>query len=137
MIPTGGITWRTAAVYCNWLHNGKGTNREAFLSGAYDVSTFGYIGEGGGFTDQLTRSEGATYWIPSLDEWMKAAHWDPDRNGENQPGWWMYGSASETPFIYAPPPSLGATAPPMRSGMTSRTPGSTHLLYRSARTTPS
>jgi hypothetical protein len=103
MIPTGGVDWRTSAIYCNWLHNNKASNREAFLSGAYDVSTFGYDSSGQLFTDQLTRSPGARYFIPSLDEWMKAAHFDPNRNGSGQGGWWLYSNSSDQPFAYGPP----------------------------------
>jgi formylglycine-generating enzyme required for sulfatase activity len=105
MIPTGGISWRTAAIYCNWLHNGMGTNREAFLSGAYNVSTFGAGPTGGGFTDQITRSPGARYWIPSIDEWMKAAHYDPNRpNADGTTGgWWLFSNSSDSPVPYGPP----------------------------------
>jgi formylglycine-generating enzyme required for sulfatase activity len=107
MIPTGGISWRTAAIYCNWLHNNKSTDRGAFLSGAYDASTFAYSGSF--FTDQLTRSPGARYWIPSLDEWMKAAHYDPAKSNPDGTtgGWWMFSNSSNTQFIFAPPPSMG------------------------------
>ena len=38
--PVGNISWRMAAIYCNWLCNGKSLDRSAFLNGAYDVSTF-------------------------------------------------------------------------------------------------
>lgn len=86
MLPTGNITWRTAAIYCNWLCNGKALNREAFLSGAYDVSTFG--SNGNIFTDQLARTPGAAYFLPTWDERLKATHFDPNRFGEDQPGWW-------------------------------------------------
>jgi formylglycine-generating enzyme required for sulfatase activity len=105
MLPVGGVDWRTSAIYANWLHNDKATNREAFLSGAYEVSTFGYVGSGSGFTDQLTRSPGARYWIPSLDEWMKAAHYDPNKpNADGSVGgWWMYANGSDTRFVYGPP----------------------------------
>ena len=103
-IPVGGITWRTAAIFANWLHNGKATNREAFLSGAYDVSTFGVGPNGVGFTDQLTRSPGARYWIPSLDEWMKAAHYDPNKPNADGTigGWWQYSTSSDSPILYGP-----------------------------------
>jgi formylglycine-generating enzyme required for sulfatase activity len=107
MIPTGGVDWRTSAIFCNWLHNGKGTSRESFLSGAYDVSTFGYFMGGSTFTDQIIRSPGARYYIPSLDEWMKAAHWSPDRNGSGQGGWYLYSNSSDDPYTYAPPPGMG------------------------------
>jgi len=103
MRGVGGLDWRTSAIYCNWLHNGKGLDRAAFMDGAYDVSTFGYSGGGSLFSDQLTRSPGARYWVPSLDEWMKAAFYDPDRNGDGQGGWWTYSNGSDQPFVYGPP----------------------------------
>ena len=59
MLPTGNISWRMAAMYCNWLHNDKGTAQEAFLNGAYDVSTFGYVGNI--FTDQAAHHPDARY----------------------------------------------------------------------------
>ncbi len=103
MIPTGDISWRMAAIYCNWLHNGKATNREAFLSGAYDVSTFGY--QGTVFTDQLTHNPDARYWVPTWDEWLKAAHYDPAKpNGDGSlGGWWVYPHMSDTAPVYGPP----------------------------------
>ncbi len=102
MIPAGGITWRSAAVYCNWLHNGKSFERSAFLNGAYDISTFD---DGPTYTDQVTRSPGAQYWIPSLDEWMKAAHWDPVKANADGAvgGWWFYSNRSDTAPVYGPP----------------------------------
>lgn len=105
MFPVGGVDWRTCAIYCNWLHNGKSSDRSAFLTGAYDVSTFGYLNGGSLFTDQLTRSPGARYWIPSLDEWMKAVHWDPNKSNDDGStgGYWLYGNGSDTPFVYGPP----------------------------------
>lgn len=103
MIPTGDISWRMAAIYCNWLHNGKATNREAFLNGAYDVSTFGY--QGTVFTDQLTHNADARYWIPTWDEWLKAAHYDPTKqNGDGSlGGWWLYPHRSDVAPVYGPP----------------------------------
>jgi formylglycine-generating enzyme required for sulfatase activity len=99
----GDISWRAAAMYCNWLHNDQSTSRSAFLNGAYDVSTFGGIGTTNIFSDQLTRSEGARFWIPSLGEWMKAAYYDPNRNGPGQDGWWRYQYCTDTPLLYGSP----------------------------------
>ena len=109
MIPVGNISWRMAAMLCNWYHNGKATNREAFLSGAYDVSTFGAVpGFPGIFSDQFARSPGARYFIPSWDEWLKAAHYDPNKlNGDgSRGGWWLYSTTSDTAPISNPPGSL-------------------------------
>ncbi len=114
MRPTGDISWRMAAIYCNWLHNGKATNREAFLSGAYDVSTFGWMGPLGDiFTDQFTHSPGARYYIPTWDEWLKAAHYDPNKaNGDGSlGGWWRYSNGSDTPYVYGPPGVLVGGVP--------------------------
>lgn len=105
MIPTGDITWRTAAILCNWLQNDKRTDRAAFMSGAYDVSTFGYTAGTNQFTDQQAHSPGARYWIPTWDEWLKAAHYDPNKlNGDGtRGGWWQYSNGSDTPYVYGPP----------------------------------
>ncbi len=110
MRPVGNISWRMAAMYCNWLHNDKATNREAFLSGAYDVSTFGPNGMGG-FADQPTRSPGARYFIPSRDEWIKAAHYDPHRYGENQGGYWEFSNSTDE-WIPGGPPGVNVNIGP-------------------------
>ena len=84
--------------YCNWLHNDKALTADAFESGAYDASTFGED-NAGNLTDQMTRSEGAQFWIPSLDEWIKGGYWDPNRYGEDEGGYWLYPNASDEPSI--------------------------------------
>ncbi|MCC6320963.1 MAG: SUMF1/EgtB/PvdO family nonheme iron enzyme [Phycisphaerales bacterium] len=103
MLPVGNISWRMAAMYCNWLHNGKQTNRGAFLDGAYDVSTFTYTGTV--FNDQQTHHPNARYWIPTWDEWLKSAHYDPDKSNPDgsSGGWWLYPNRSDTPLVYGPP----------------------------------
>lgn len=107
MLPVGNISWRMAAIYCNWLTNGKSLQRGAFLTGAYEVSTFGYAGIS--FTDQRVRSPGATYFLPTVDEWIKAAHYDPNKLGDGQGGWWLYPNRADVPLIPGLPPSQGGT----------------------------
>ncbi|MBS0188655.1 MAG: SUMF1/EgtB/PvdO family nonheme iron enzyme [Planctomycetes bacterium] len=92
LIPTARnlpaeVGWRYAAMYCNWLTNDRRTDKAAFETGAYDISTFGKVG--GVYTDQVTHSASAKFWIPSLDEWIKAAYWDPNRIGQGQGGYWL------------------------------------------------
>ncbi|MGD9690304.1 MAG: SUMF1/EgtB/PvdO family nonheme iron enzyme [Phycisphaerales bacterium] len=108
MRPVGNISWRMAAMYCNWLHNDKSSDRAAFLNGAYDVITFSYIGNI--FQDQLTHHSGARYWIPTWDEWIKAAHYDPNRHGEGQGGYWAYSTTSDDQPIFGPPGAFGGLA---------------------------
>jgi len=60
------------------------------------------------YADQITRSPGARYWIPSLSEQLMAMHWDPNRNGPGQGGWWQYTLPQETSPVYGPPGTPGA-----------------------------
>ncbi len=107
-MPVYGITWREAAMYVNWLHNDKAPTIEAAMSGAYDVSTFGED-ENGFITDQLTRSAGARFFIPTYDEQMKAFYYDPDKGGQG-PGWWQFPNSSDEPPIPGLPEEGGTTS---------------------------
>jgi formylglycine-generating enzyme required for sulfatase activity len=108
MLPVEGIPWNDAARFCNWLHNGKSSDLSSLETGAYDASIF---------TTPLTqlppalrtRSPGAQFWIPSLDEWIKAAHYDPHRYGPGQEGWWLNKNMSDLPGIPGPP-GVGQTS---------------------------
>lgn len=103
----GEMTWHNAARYCNWLHNGKINEAWAFESGAYDASTFVQTGNGTWLT-QETRSPGAKYWIPSLNEWTKGMYYDPHKYGPDQPGYWLYPVSSDAPPIPGAPGTPGA-----------------------------
>lgn len=96
------MEWRVAARYANWLHNGKVNQAWAFEAGAYDTSTFGENPDGT-ITDQREHSPGARFWIPSLDEWTKAMHWDPDHDGPGEGGYWLYPTGSDAPPITGVP----------------------------------
>ncbi len=104
-IPVGGVNWRAAAIYCNWLHNDMALSPAAFTSGSYDVSTFGYVGNQ--FTDQRNRSPGARFFLPTWNEWAKAAHWDPNRFGDGQGGYWNAPNGTDLRPIAGLPPSMG------------------------------
>ncbi|MFO0834278.1 MAG: SUMF1/EgtB/PvdO family nonheme iron enzyme [Phycisphaerales bacterium] len=92
--PVTGVTWRESAQFCNWLTNNKQKSLDAIASGAYDTSTFGW-NQDVGFTDQSAHSPGAKFWIPTLDEWLKAVHYDPAKNN-GKGGWWRYPNTSDT-----------------------------------------
>jgi hypothetical protein len=100
----GNISWRTAAIYCNWLHNNQSTSRSAFMNGAYDVSTFGYaVDPISGLqdvpTDNFTHNAGARFFLPTWDQWLKAVHYDANRFGPGLGGWWDQPNASNTALI--------------------------------------
>ena len=103
------------ARYCNWLHNDKALTADAFESGAYDTSTFG-VDDDGDLTDQLTRSAGARYWIPSWDEWLKGGYWDPNKNGEGDGGYWLFPNGSDLPSVAGEETNRGPGEPPTDVG---------------------
>lgn len=101
-VPVIGISWRDAALFCNWLNNGKPHEWSAIQNGAYDASTF-TDNPDGTFNDQPAHNPAAQFWISTLDEWLKAAHYDPNRYGPGLGGWWTYVNRSETPPVPGPP----------------------------------
>lgn len=100
-----GISWRNAARYCNWLHNNKEPTVAAITTGAYDTTTFG--GTLGNFTDASGHLPGAKFWIPTVDEWLKAVHYDPSKYDQNQGGWWTYPNGTDAPPAPGPSPFMG------------------------------
>ncbi len=108
MRPVIGLNWRAGAYYCNWLTNGKQESWASCQSGAYDASTFSGV-PGQVYTDQLTHSPGAKFWIPALDEYLKASHYDPNKNGAGLGGWWDYPYKSNAPPIPGAP-GVGQTS---------------------------
>ena len=107
-LPVFGISWREAAMYCNWLHNDKANGTTALLTGAYDVSTWGNL-PNRDFTDEGGHMPGAKYWLPTRDEQLKAVYYDPNRYGNNQGGWWQSPNKSDSPGVSGPP-GIGTTS---------------------------
>ena len=69
--PVVYISYRDAMRYCNYLQSGDTEN------GPYDVSK-----------PNARRKPGAKYFIPTDDEWCKAAYYDPTRLGARK--YWDY-----------------------------------------------
>lgn len=97
-----GINWFNAARYCNWLHHGKTDDLSKLEYGAYDLRDV---------VNNVPpeRSPDARYWLPSLDEYMKAAYYDPDKDGQGQGGWWLQPNGTDNELIAAPPYEGGET----------------------------
>lgn len=100
------VSWDYAARYCNWLTNEKAMTGPAFVSGAYDTTTFTY-NPNGTSNYQESHSPDAKFWIPSNDEWTKATYWDPAKNSGDG-GYWYYPGTSDE-LLISGPPGIGQT----------------------------
>jgi hypothetical protein len=102
------MSFRYAARFANWLHNGKVNEPWAFEDGAYDTSTFGEDADGK-LTDQERHHPDARVWLPTLDEFAKAMHWDPAKN-DGEGGYWLYPHSSDEVAISGLPWEGGETS---------------------------
>jgi len=97
------LDWYQAAMFCNWMHNGQSSDRASLMNGVYDISTFGPIDpDTGNYPDQPKHHPEARYWIPVLDEYVKAVFYAPNKDGAG-PGWWNYGHSSNEPAVHGLP----------------------------------
>ena len=87
--PAIWINWASGARFVNWLANGQGA--AGTESGVYDMAVF----TGNSFATPPARAPGATIFLPSENEYYKAAYYDPIKSGTG--GYWQYGTRSDTP----------------------------------------
>jgi sulfatase modifying factor 1 len=83
--PITYVSWFDAARFANWMHNGA-TNGSSTETGAYTLNgaTNGY---------GVTKNAEAKWWIPSTDEWYKAAYY---KGGGTDAGYWVYPTQSDS-----------------------------------------
>jgi formylglycine-generating enzyme required for sulfatase activity len=108
ILPVSGISYHMGMLYANWLHNDQSPDPAKLMNGAYDMSK---LPTGPNPNQKLypTHEPGAKFWIPTMDEWIKAAHYDPNKFGSGQAGWWDYRNSSDEPGISGPP-GMGTTS---------------------------
>jgi formylglycine-generating enzyme len=82
-LPIVNISFVTALRFANWKHGGETEN------GAYDLSTQ---------RDKATRLPDAKVWLPSEDEWHKAAYYDAETKR-----YWLYATRSDERPQSSPP----------------------------------
>jgi formylglycine-generating enzyme required for sulfatase activity len=81
--PISFVSWFDAARFCNWLHNGQG-------NGSTETGAYNLLGASSGI---ILKEAAAKVWIPSENEWYKAAYYDPTKGGSN---YWRYPTQSDT-----------------------------------------
>ena len=89
--PVSFVSFWDSVRFANWLHNGQPTGLQNALTtedGAYAIN--GYNGQ---FGQSIVRKPGARWFIPSEDEWYKAAYY---KGGGLNAGYWDYPTRSNT-----------------------------------------
>jgi formylglycine-generating enzyme required for sulfatase activity len=98
--PVAYVSWYDALRFANWLHNGTGSG---------DTENGAYTLVGGTPTptnaNSITRSAGAKWWLPSEDEWYKAAYHKNDGATGN---YWDYPTSTDAEPFSDQPPGSGA-----------------------------
>lgn len=85
--PVTYVSFYDAMRYANWLGTGNTeTGAYTLLGGTPEPSN--------GLT--VTRNSGAQVWIPSTDEWYKAAYYDPTPGAGGGDNYWLYPTQSDT-----------------------------------------
>ena len=100
--PVNFVSWGDAARFCNWLQNDQPTGGET----AATTEDGAYLLNGANTNAALlavTRKTGAQYFLPTENEWYKAAYYDAGKPGGA--GYWTYATKSNT----APSNTFSAT----------------------------
>lgn len=78
-VPTNGVSWYEAAQFVNWLNTSTGHQAAYKFTGMqgtsdYTLATWSASEAAGG--TNLYRHKDAFYFLPTEDEWVKAAYWN-------------------------------------------------------------
>lgn len=88
--PINFVNWYMAAAYCNWLHNRvDNINSTEYMTGVYDLNSSS--------PNNAQRNNNARYFLPTLDEWHKAAYYKGGNSGDLNAGYWLYATRSNQP----------------------------------------
>ena len=88
--PMCQVSWFDVARYCNWLHNGA-REESSMENGAYNLN---------GTNERVVgKNNNAEYWVPTENEWYKAAYYDPEKNKAFGGGGGYYSFATRSSAI--------------------------------------
>jgi formylglycine-generating enzyme required for sulfatase activity len=88
--PVTSISWDDALRFANWMHNGQPVGPQD-LTTTEDGSYYLNGATAGGALESIVRQPGATWVVPTEDEWYKAAYHKNDGISAN---YWTYPTQS-------------------------------------------
>lgn len=97
--PITFVSWFDAARFANWMANGQPTGAQDAATtenGAYTLAG-AVSGSAPGLNATNPNTLAApTFWIPTENEWYKAAYYQPTASGGPSDGYWTYATRSDT-----------------------------------------
>jgi sulfatase modifying factor 1 len=102
-LPVSYVSMYDGMRFCNWLHNGQGSGDTE--DGAYTLLGGTPRPSNG---EAVTRNPGAKWFLPSEDEWYKAAYHKNDGVTGN---YWLHATGTDEEPYSAPPPGTAAPDP--------------------------
>ena len=90
--PAAQFSWHEAAMFCNWLTSGDVT--QGYYTISRGVATPNALNH-----YAYAAIHGKTYFIPTENEWYKAAYYDPNKGGAGVPGYWDYPTKHDSPSV--------------------------------------
>lgn len=97
--PITYVSWFDAARFANWMANGKPTGAAGPTTtdnGAYDLGTATSGNAPAKNTINPNTGAAPTFYIPTENEWYKSAYYSPVKGGLGSPGYYTYGTQSDT-----------------------------------------
>ena len=92
--PATNVSWEEAARFVNWLNTSTGSKEAYKFDAGWNFQSW-ESGDEGYNAENRYRNSFAKYFLPSMDEWYKAAYYDPDKSGG--PGYYDYATGSDVP----------------------------------------
>lgn len=79
-VPTNNVSWYEAAQFVNWLNTSSGKSAAYKFSGTQATSDYTFVpwdaADTGYNPNNPFRNSNAFYFLPSENEWVKAAYWN-------------------------------------------------------------
>ena len=94
--PITYVSWFDAARFANWMANGQPVGAQGNATTEDGTYTLNGAMSGLNFTRNVvnpTNGSGTIFWLPSEDEWYKAAYYSPGASGDS---YWLYPTQSDS-----------------------------------------